>query len=209
MARFFGLRVVDHPYDDDLTMPNGLRIEMTKILLKNLQIAIVFLFQSISALLVFDEVAQAREHSDAIAKPGAGGEISPSQSGMGASVATGKIDKQQSDLFDRSLHMAGEIDRQLRSETGAHFPAFADSSSYMRFHNNLEAGTIPRWTGIAQVAEGAMPGTGQQVYKISNGANSYCIRIPSPYIGIDRYEWERNNFHPITCPTINWENSAH
>lgn len=73
-------------------------------------------------------------------------------------------------------------------------------SSTARLRAAIEAATAPKWQGIAKVTETTMPVTGERLYKISNGTGEYCVKIFSPRIGIDQYEWERRNRHVITCP---------
>jgi hypothetical protein len=103
------------------------------------------------------------------------------------------------DLLASARQMAGGADRELRRESGKQLSAGVEPR-YAHLPTNLEAATVPKWTGIAKVTETTMPGTGERLYKISNGTGTYCIRIYSPNVGIDRYEWERKNYHPITCP---------
>jgi hypothetical protein len=86
-----------------------------------------------------------------------------------------------------------------RSESRKQPPTLGGDAN-ARFHADLEAATAKKWTGIAKVTETTMPGTGERLYKISNGTSTYCLRIPSPSVGIDRYEWARNNQHAIKCP---------
>lgn len=76
----------------------------------------------------------------------------------------------------------------------------APDSSTARLRSAIEAATVPTWHGIAKVTETTMPVTGERLYQISNGKDSYCVKIPSPRIGIDQYEWERRNRHVMTCP---------
>ncbi len=73
-------------------------------------------------------------------------------------------------------------------------------SSTARLRSAIEAAMAPKWHGIAKVTETTMPVTGERLYKISNGTGEYCVKIFSPRIGIDQYEWERRNRHVITCP---------
>jgi hypothetical protein len=104
-----------------------------------------------------------------------------------------------STLLDRARRLAGNADRDARRESGTQVAALSDTTN-ARFLSGLEAATARKWHGIAKITETTMPGTGERLYKISNGTDTYCVRIPSPSVGIDRYEWERNNFHPILCP---------
>lgn len=104
-----------------------------------------------------------------------------------------------SELQYRARKMAGDVDRALRSESGLASPDLTDAS-YKRFVAGLEAATAKKWTGVATVTETTMPITGERLYKISNGTGTYCVRIYHPNVGIDRFEWHRKNFAPITCP---------
>ena len=56
-----------------------------------------------------------------------------------------------------------------------------------------------QWTGVPTITEIAMPGTGERVVKISNGNNSYCIRVPQASMGIDFYEAARHG-KSTNCP---------
>ena len=103
------------------------------------------------------------------------------------------------DLVMRARQLAGSVDQQLRRETNQK-PAAPVDTPYSRFVAGIEASAAPTWTGIATVTEIAMPGTGERMYKVSNGKGTYCIRIPAAKVGIDRYEWERNNYRPVSCP---------
>jgi hypothetical protein len=101
-----------------------------------------------------------------------------------------------SDLLERARHA---VHLAVPSEAGKELPLQAESA-HSRLGAGIEAATVQKWRGVAKVTETTMPGTGERLYRISNGTGAYCVRIPSPSVGIDRYEWERNNFHPIKCP---------
>jgi hypothetical protein len=104
---------------------------------------------------------------------------------------------------DDALDFIGRARKAVResvhSDPGKQLP-FQGDSPHSRLGADIEAATVQKWQGVAKVTETTMPGTGERLYKISNGTATYCVRIPSPRVGIDRYEWERNNFHPIKCP---------
>jgi hypothetical protein len=102
------------------------------------------------------------------------------------------------DLVANARRMAGTIDKQLRKEAHQPLPAFVDTP-YKRFEADMAAAYVPQWTGVATTTEIAMPGTGERLIKVSNGSSSYCLRIPSPSMGIDRYEASRVA-KPMTCP---------
>lgn len=102
------------------------------------------------------------------------------------------------DLLTSARQMAGKVDKQLRKENHQALPALVDTP-YKRFVAELEAAHVAQWTGRPTITEIAMPGTGERLVKVSNGSSSYCLRVPSPSMGIDQYERARNAV-PVNCP---------
>lgn len=136
----------------------------------------------------------------ALPKPGrSNSDAMQSQAPMTEATPSKQTGTEASDLLIQARQIAGRVDQQLRREHAEQIQVLTATPN-TRFLADLQSATVRKWTGIANVTETTMPGTGERLYKISNGTDTYCVRIPSPSVGIDKYEWERNNYHPITCP---------
>lgn len=99
----------------------------------------------------------------------------------------------------RAAVAAAVVGAGAATEPGSKFGA-AEDPELKRLGNAIEAAAVPRWKGTPEVTELPTPNTGERVYKVSNGTSVYCTRIPSPAIGIDRYERQRGNNPIIKCP---------
>jgi hypothetical protein len=102
------------------------------------------------------------------------------------------------DLLSSARRMAGTVDKQLRKENHQPLPALVDTP-YKRFVAEMDAAHVAHWTGTPTITEITMPGTGEHITKVSNGSTSYCIRMPSPGMGIDQYEKARQG-KVVNCP---------
>lgn len=116
-----------------------------------------------------------------------------------AALAPASAETARPAQLDRASLAAAAIDQQLRNETDIKLSPLEDPA-LKRVGAGIAAAAVPRWTGTPQITESPTPDSGDRLYKISYGTSTYCARIPSPRIGIDRYERLRANNPSIKCP---------
>lgn len=101
------------------------------------------------------------------------------------------------DLATRARQMAGSVDKELRRES--HKPLELVDTPYKRFVAALEAAHVRKFSGIATFTDITVPGTGQRLVKVSYGAFSYCLTMPSIGMRIDEYQAARSA-KIVNCP---------